>query len=196
MISFLILDAPFCVGASEDFGVALTVEDDEVVTDGINEGTVVGDEDGGSFVGAGGGFAGLWIVDGAGEGGFDAFCGGDVEVVGGFVEDEEILCTCQEPGEDGSGFFAAGHGLEWALLIFAGEEERAGDGAGLEFGEDDCFVGVLFDGVLDVAEDGFGHVDVVMGLGEVPDVEVGTEFDGSLVEFLFAEDAADECGFS
>ena len=35
-----------------------------------------------------------------------------------------------------------------------------------------------------------------MGLREVTDIEVGPEFDGARIDFLFAEQAADECGFA
>ena len=117
-------------------------------------------------------------------------------MVGGLVEDEEVLCAREEPRKDGSCFLAAGHRFELALLIFTRKEECTSDGAGFEFGEGDFLVGVLFDGVLDVADDRFGHVHIVVGLGEVPDIEICAEFDGSLIRVLLAEDAADEGGLA
>ena len=143
----------------EDFGAALAVEDDEVVAGCVDEGAVVGDEDEGAGV-----TGGVGVVVGEAEGLFEAFGGGDVEVVGGFVEDEEVLGAGEEAGEACAGAFAAGEGADGLVLVFAGEEERAGEFAGLLLGEG-AVAALAPDDVLKVLVDLEGLVRFVAGLG-------------------------------
>src|SRR5690606_26999805 len=115
-----LLARPLGVVAGEDLGVPGAVEHDEVVAGRVDERAVVRDEDQRALVPAAFGAERL----------FEPLGAGDVEVVRRLVEDEEVLRAREEPGEHGAGALAARELAQRAVLLRAGEEERAGEVAG------------------------------------------------------------------
>lgn len=126
---------------------------------------------------------------------FEPVEGGNVEVVGGFVEEEEVGCAEEEECESKAGFLPAAEGAEGCIAVDRAEAESLEDGVGALgvgvaaecFEACECCVvggecvggvvggGEVFGGLL---ECGFGGEDVGLGGGkEVGDglFEVGAE---------------------
>jgi hypothetical protein len=113
----------FLVVAFEPAYVSVSFEDEEVGADSIKEEAVVADDHCASAV--------------VHEGFFEETQGADVEVVGGFVEEEEVSAFFEEFGEVASVAFTAGKFGSGFLLVGtfeseAGEVLANGNGAASE----------------------------------------------------------------
>ena len=125
------------VVAGEDGGPA--VDDfNNLVGDLADEGAVVGDEAEGALI----------VAQGVGE----DFAGSDVQVVGGFVHEQQVAGLEQQLGQGDPRLFAAGQHRDGFAHVVAGEEEAAQGGAQ-----------VLFrlgrGGLLQLLDDGVGGVE-------------------------------------
>ena len=131
------------------------------IGDGADEADVVADETDG---------AGVFL-----QGAFEGFASGDVEVGGGFVEDEEVGGIGADAGKGEADFFAAAEDTGIFFDIFAGEPKAAEECADLLFG------GVAGEGIADDAVDalGGGHgVGKFLGLVSGDDLVAGDAASG------------------
>ncbi len=157
---------------------ALPCDFDDAADEGVEEFAVVRDHE-----------------DRAGVG-FEVFLepeeGFEVEVVGGFVEEEEVGLLDEEAGEVGAHDPAAGEGAGGAVEVGVAEGEAFEDAAGFWFD----FPAAVFVGVHGGEfEDGF----VASGggfLGEEAEGDAAFHGDLAVVGALFAEDDGEERGFA
>ena len=148
------------VGDAEVGGAAFEVPDagaglfDEVL--------VVGDEEDGAFV----------LLDGLVEG-VDAL---EVEVIGGFVEDEDVGLLQHDLAEEQAGGFASGEGVGLLEAFFAAEEHLAEDAA-------DVFLGGLGIELVEPVAGGHAELDgALVVLREVADLDLVAPLDGAGVD--------------
>lgn len=92
-------------------GAAAAVKDEDFGSEASEHGAVVGDEDDGTFEGF--------------ERFFEDLKGGDVEIVGGFVEDEDVGGLEHHARDVDAGELAAGEIAHLLLELFVSEEEAA-----------------------------------------------------------------------
>ncbi len=97
------------VVAFEEADIGVGFEGEDVGGDAVEEPAVVADDDGA----AGEVF----------EGFFESSHGVDVEVVGGFVEEDDVGALFEDAGEVYAVAFAAGEEADGFLLVCAGETE-------------------------------------------------------------------------
>jgi hypothetical protein len=162
----------------EDAGVGVAVEAEDDVGDAVEHVAVVGDEDEGSLE-----FE---------EGFFEDLEGGDVEVVGGLVEHEEVGGLEHKAGDEDAAALAAAEALDGLVELVAGEEEFCGVAGDV----DDA---VLVDDGVGVgregAAEGEGWVDFAE-LREVDDAEAVGALDGAGGRGDFSGHGAEDGGFA
>ena len=123
---------------------------------------VVGDEEDGAFV----------LLDGLVEG-VDAL---EVEVVRGFVEDEDVGLLQHDLAEEQTGGFASGECVGLLEAFFAVEEHLAEDAA-------DVFLGGLRVELVEPVAGRHAELDgALVVLGEVADLDLVAPFDGAGVD--------------
>ena len=129
---------------------AAVFEGHDLVADAVEEVAVVGDADDGAFE--------------DGEGFFQHAEGGEVEVVGGLVENDEVAAVLEDLGEHEAGAFATGEEVDALVDAVVAEEETFEVGAG---GDGLVAEEELVAAVGDFVEEGAGAVELHPALVDV-----------------------------
>ncbi len=162
----------------EDAGVCVAVKAEDDVGDAVEHIAVVGNEDEGSLE-----FE---------EGFFEDFEGGDVEVVGGLVEHEEIGGLEHKASDEDAAALATAEALDGLVELVAGEEEFCGVAGDV----DDA---ILVDDGVGVGGEGAAEGEAGIDFAElrkVDDAEAGGALDGAGGGGDFARHCAKDGGFA
>ena len=162
-------------------GLAVCFENEQRGGDLVDEEAVVGDGD-----------------DRAGEvdqGAFHDLDAGEVEVVGGFVEDQDLGAGEEAAGEGDAGFLATGEGADALREGGFGEAHEFEEFVDLLAGGLECEAFFAADGV-DGVGDGVGEIEMFEGVVEGDALGAAEPFDAAGVGgFVFGEDF-EEGGFA
>ena len=116
-------------------------------------------------------------------------------MVGGLVEDDQVVRGADEAGDHHATALAAGEVADALLLLVAGEEERARQVAGLLLaGAEAALVGG--DHALQVLPDGEHRVDVLLRLAEVAHLDLRADLELAGVGLQVAEQRAHQRGLA
>ena len=112
-----------------------------------------------------------------GEGFLEHAEGGEIEVVGWFVEDDEVAAGLEDFGEHEAGAFAPGEEVDPFVDAVVGEEKALEIGSGTDglFPEEDLLVAVG-----DFIEEGAGSVELHPSLIDVVDLHLLAQLGGAL----------------
>ena len=180
----------FGIRAQKVGDIALAVEDQQLVHQLVQQHAVVADDNQRARVALVAG--GAVRLAGGGEGPhrrFKALGAGDVQVVGGLVEHQQVVSLVHQPGHHRAGALAARKHAERFVLIQPAEQKRAGQVAGLLF-EFERGEGPQ------VLNHGLAEVQVLVGLGEEAHVDLAAQLADAAGGFLLAQQAADERGLA
>ena len=167
------------VGAFVEYYFSFAFEGEDVGADAVEEPAVVAYDDGASGE----------VVEAFLEGAE----GVDVDVVGGFVEEEDVSFFLEGHCEVEAVALAAGEDCDFLFLVSSGE---------VEFGEVCAGVDVAsahaegLDALGDYLVDGFLGKEVVVGLVDVCDFYGLSDFEGTCVGLHLVHYEAEECGLS
>ena len=117
----------------------------------------------------------------------------DIEVIGGFVEKEDVSATSEDLGEVNTVAFATRENADLLLLIRAFEVERSDIGATVHFASTELhyFVAVgdfLVDRLL-----GIKDVSTLIDIGEI---DGGADLERTAIGFFAAGEHAEQCGLT
>ena len=163
--------------APDDFAIAFEGED--VGGDAIEEPAVVADDDGAAAEVDQGVFQGAKHVD--------------VEVVGGFVQEQEVAAAFQELGEVDAVSFAAGEVADLLFLVGTFEIELGDVGSGGDFS---LAEGHIVKAAADFLEDGVFGVQGFSALIDIGDDDGIADAEEAGVGGFLADDHAEERGFA
>ncbi len=126
------------------------------------------------------------------EGFFEDFEGGDVEVVGGLVEEKDVGGLKHEAGDEDAGALASAESADGLVELLAGEEKTVGPGGDVNDAilKDDG-IGVRGEG----AAQGERGIELALLL-EVDDLEMLGGADGAGIGFELSLQKAQESGFT
>ncbi len=171
--------AVIAVVSLDNVYTAITAEPDDAGGDSVEEIAVVGDDEGAAFK--------------AGEGLFQDAEGGQVEVVGRFVEDDDVATFAEHFGELDAIAFATAEqtdGHAGGLLV---EEEAFEPCAEADVPATDVDV---FKVSGDFLEHGGVGVECFPGLVRIDELDAGAVVDGALLGFEFLHEQAQKCGLA